>query len=291
MSSHETRVWSTPGEEHLASLMNNASELLVPKHSYTLDLKLSGIRPDDDIYVEIGNRYQAKLYEESLSSFHFSFDNDAKKLQLERFEFPLPNDAGQLALDRITPGDMPPYDFIPSVNILGQKHEAKAPAWNPRWQENLEQRLVQGHGIDIYLPQDAPNNYYHLWLGHEVLSKCASWWMLEKVDIGCQMLGKYATKVSVMRRQDVQRNTLLSTETLSIVHETTNVERPNGPSVTKRLDLVSNQDDQHFIQKTFKKSGNGSRAHRDDRKSPSRGAGAQDISYFTDVVQRSLDSA
>lgn len=291
MSSHETRVWDTPGEEHLASLMNNASELLVPNDSYSLELKLFGVKPDDDTYIEIGDRYQAKLNERALSNLRFSFDSDARKLQLEQFEFPLPGDAGYLELNRIMPGDIPPYDFIPSVTILNQKHEAKAPAWNPRWQNNLEQRLTQGHGLDIAIPQNAPDTYYHLWLGHEVLSKCDSWWLSEKTEIGYQTMGKFATKVSIMRAQDVRQNTLVSTETVSIVYETTHLESTNAHSVTKRLDLVSNQDQQRFIRKTFKKSTGNSRTNRDAKKSPSRGAEAKDISYFTDVVQRALDTA
>lgn len=291
MSSHEKRVWNTPAEENLAALMNNASTFLAPSESYSLDLKLLGVRPDDDTFIEIGDRFQARLDHRLASNFRFSADNSNHKLQLEAFEFPLPNDSGSLNLNRTVPSEIIPYSYIPSVDVLGKRHEAKAPAWSERWQENLEQHLTQGHNLDIYIPLDAPHDYYHLWLGHEILSKCERWWMMEKATIGCQMMGRYATKVSVMRRQDVPHNALLSTETVSIIYDTINLENTNGPSITKRLDLISTQDQQQFIRKTFKRSKSQSRNRRTASQSPSRGAEEQDISYFTDVVQRALDNA
>jgi hypothetical protein len=288
MSSHETRVWETPDEEQLASLMNNVSELLVPQEGYSLDLKLSGVMPDDDTYIRMGQRFQAYLNEASGSSFHMTLDGESNELIMTEFSAPLAKDRGYIHLQRIAPGETPPYDYLPSVNVLGKYHEAKEPAWSPGWHENLSKKIVNGHDLDVYLPIGS-HDQYHMMLGHNILSKSRDWLLLEKLDLGYHILGKYATRVSVARKQIVPEDALLCSETLSISYEMKDLSKDSGTMTTKQqLELISHQNDRRFVRTSIRKPD--IEQSRANKKFSARGAEAKDITYFTNVVKRVLSS-
>ena len=281
MSSHERRNWETPDEEHLASLMNRVSDFMVPVDGYSMDLKLYGVVPNKRIVSELEAQFNTRLDHTKGSHLWLATSPSSRRLELNHFSADLIGNCGKIALQRTKMGDVSPQEFIPSVEFLGKNIEAQSYTWEPEWQKGFLDKLTREHGIDTDLPVDSAA-LYHMWLGHTVLSRTTEWHLNERLLLSQQSDELQTVKISVGRHQHVPEDALLSSETLSIIHETTDKE--SGVTDKLRLDLISHQDEQHFARTTVRAD-----AYNKMRDQESfYGPNASDIAYFTQIIEKTL---
>lgn len=283
MSSHERGNWETPDEEHLASLMNRVSDFMVPVDGYSMDLKLYGVMPNKRIVNELEAQFNTRLDRTKGSQLWLATNPSSRRLELNHFSADLIGECGKIALQRTKIGDVSPHEFIPSVELFGKNIEARSYTWEPEWQKGFLDKLTREHGIDTDLPVDSAA-LYHMWLGHTVLSRTSAWCLYEQLQISQRSDEIQTVKISVGRRQEVPEDALLSSETLSIIHETTDKE--SGVVDTLQLDLINHQDEQHFARTTIRTD-----IHKKMRDQASfYGPNSDDIAYFTQVIEKTLSS-
>lgn len=281
MSSHERGNWETPDEVHLASLMNRASDFMVPIDGYSMDLKLYGILPSKRIVNELEAQFNTRLDRTKGSHLWLATSPSSRRLELNHFSADLIGECGKIALQRTKIGDVSPHEFIPSVEFLGKNIEARSYTWEPEWQKGFLDKLTREHGIDTDLPVDSAA-LYHMWLGHTVLSRTTAWSLNEKLQLAQQSDEIQHATISVGRHQTVPEDTLLSSETLSIIHETTDKE--SGVTDTLRLDLISHQDERHFARTTIRTDAYNKMHDQESLYGPN----ADDIAYFTQIIEKTL---
>lgn len=281
MSSHERGNWETADEEHLASLMNRVSDLMVPVEGYSMDLKLYGVTPNQRVVSELEAQFNTRLDRSKGSHLWLATNPSSRKLELNHFSADLIGNCGRISLQRTQLGEVSPQEFIPSVEFLGKNIEARSYTWEPEWQKGFLDKLTREHNIDTDLPVDSAA-LYHMWLGHTILSKTTMWYLNEKLLLSQQSDDVQTVKISVGRRQNVPEDALLSTETVSIIHEATDKE--SGVIDTLRMDLISHQDEQHFARTTIRTDAYSKMRDHESFYGPT----AEDIAYFTQVIEKTL---
>lgn len=281
MSSHERVTWETPDEEHLASLMNRVSDFMVPVDGYSMDLKLYGVMPNKRIVNELEAQFNTQLNRTKGSHLWLATNPRSRHLELNHFSADLIGNCGKIALQRTKMGDVSPQEFIPSVELLGKNIEARSYTWEPEWQKGFLDRLTREHNIDTDLPVDSAA-LYHMWLGHTILSRATTWLLNEKLHLSQESNEVQTVTVSIGRRQNVPEDTLLSSETMSIIHETTDNE--SGVTDIVRLDLISHQDEQHFARTTIRTDAYSKIRDQESFYGPT----TDDIAYFTQIIEKTL---
>lgn len=281
MSSHERGTWETPDEERLAGMMARALDMLLPVDGYAIDLKLYGVTPNRRIVNELEAQFNTRLDHTKGSHLWLATHPTTRQLILNQFNADLIGDCGKISLQRTNVGDASPHEFIPSVEFLGQNIEARSYTWEPEWQKGFLDKLTREHNIDTDMPVDSAA-LYRMWLGHAILSRTTSWYLKETLVLNRTKMETQSITTSIGRRQQVPEDALLSTETLSIIQETTDVQ--TGESERQRLDLISHQDQQHFARTTIRTD-----AYDKTKNQQSfYGADAGDITHFTQLVEKNL---
>lgn len=283
MSSHETRVWETPDEERLASLMETASTLLRPGTGYEMEMNLVGIKPNDSTFEHLQRRFQYLLDREKGSNLKIAMHSDSNELILNHFSSQIIDDAGQVDLQRIAIGDQMPLRYLPTVELRGKRYDASESTWDQRWQEDIDLRILDGHDIPPKLQNMESAAKYRMWLGHNILSQCSNWYLLERVVLNQTILGSEVVRISIAHRQNMSENTNVSYDSLSFLHEKEDLES-KGKTIKQRLDLVSHQGNPRFMLTAP------SSLQAKYRRAVFRHAEADNITEFTNLVEPVLST-
>lgn len=286
-------MWSNPDEEHLAFLMDNASKLLRPSDGYEMEMNLVGVRPNDSTFEHLQRRFEYLLDKEKGSNMNIALHGDSNTFALNHFSSQIIKNAGQVDLQRVSLGDSLPFNYLPTVELRGRRYEASEFTWDQRWQEDLDRRLMEGHDLQYEIPRLKSANEYRMWLGHNILSRCDNWYLLERLVLRQEAFGKEVVRISIAHRQNMSLNTNTCSEALSILHEKEDLEASSKTLVSRqRLDLISGNGTPRFMltSSTAMQSRYHQTPSRGGRRAVFQHAEADHIAEFTNMVEPVLSA-
>lgn len=254
-------------------------------------LNLGGVMSDTPTRREIEAHLNVELSSSAGSEMCLDLKQvpgECGKLILRRLSMPLKGERGWIHLQRTAQDEADTGRYRPLIEVNGKSVVATSAERNLAHQDNLEARLLKGHGVEDVLPLD-DRAYYYMWLGHNLLSKCTNWRLMEQLTLHEDIMGTKETKLRVHREQFVPEDPDDSTDTLSLVQQSTELLDKNTSVITtNQIDLVKGRDSvQRFIRRsqTVETIESDLNNITDDRP---RGADAQDISRFTHILQNVL---